>query len=68
MIETKKKSQWLGVLSKKNFNSIIKHFLNIEFAKQYNKEIYNICKTAWFDIKSKIPRNINRTPFKTIII
>lgn len=67
IIKTGEKRRWPGVLPKKDFNSISKYCLNTIFAKQCNKEMQNLCRTAGFDIMGETPRDINQTFLETIV-
>ena len=59
MIETGKKRRWPGALPKNDFDSMIKYCLNTEFAKQCNKEVQNLCRTASFGMMNEIPEDID---------
>lgn len=47
---------------------MIKHRLNIEFAKQCNKEVQNFCRTAGFGMINETPENIDQASLETIIV
>lgn len=68
MIETGKKGRWPGALSKKDFDSMIKHRLNTEFAKRCNKEVQNLCRTASFGMMNETPGDIDRAPLETVVV
>ena len=68
MIETGKKGRWPGALPKNDFDSMIKHRLNTEFAKRCNKEVQNLCRIAGFGMMNETPGDIDRAPLETIVV
>lgn len=47
---------------------MIKYCLNTEFAKQYNKEVQNFCRTAGFGIMNETFEDIDRELLVTIVV
>ncbi len=47
---------------------MIKYHLNTKFAKQCNKEVQNLCRTAGLGMMSETPGDINRAPLETIVV